>query len=185
MAWRDFDMLKLRDRANELPGRLYAELNALLIFEIPLNKREFLEDDEPLFGPVVNAAFPHTREDIEEAGKCLAYGLPTGAVFHLMRAVETACSVVVKSFGGDTHKEDGEPHTLGGFFNQVEAKVKKMPKGPDKDAWNKLAGLMSSLNRGDRTKVCHPGRFYGDPQAEGLYAVTKSFLEEAAELLRA
>lgn len=185
LTWREFDMLKLSDRSKELAGRLQAELSAALVFEIPLSKRQYLETQEPPFGEAVDRAFPGTRDDLEEAGKCLAFGLPTACVFHLMRAAEGAAAVVVKSFGGETHKDDGEPITFGGFFNQVRDRVLAMPRGREKDAWNKLSGFMSSLNRGDRTKVAHPGQFYSEPQAERLFALTRSFMEEAEELLRA
>lgn len=41
-----------------------------------------------LFGDAVNTAFPSAREDIKQAGNCLAVECGTATVFHLMRAVE-------------------------------------------------------------------------------------------------
>ena len=42
----------------------------------------------------VNDKFPSAAFDIDEAGKCLAIGRSTAAVFHLMRALETAIRAV-------------------------------------------------------------------------------------------
>lgn len=39
-------------------------------------------------GEEIPAKFPSARDDIEEAGKCLAFGRGTGCVFHLMRVME-------------------------------------------------------------------------------------------------
>jgi hypothetical protein len=166
-----------------LTDHIAVEMEATKVVILDAAHSRFLIEGGAL-GEAVQGSFPDCVEDFEEAGKCLAFGLSTACVFHLMRAAEGAAAIVVKSFGGDTHKDDGEPHTFGGFFKQVGDKVDAMPKGPEKDAWNKLKGFMSSLNRGDRTKVAHPGRFYSEAQAERLLSQTRSFMEEAEELLR-
>jgi hypothetical protein len=43
-----------------------------------------------LFGDDVDSKFPSTKEDIENAGKCIGVGQDTAAVFHIMRAMEAA-----------------------------------------------------------------------------------------------
>lgn len=134
------------------------------------------------FGEAILEAFP-VEYDLEEASKCLALGRFTASVFHLMRAAEAAAAVVSEAVGGDTHNDKGEPLTFGGLFVQVDRKINEMPHGPKKDAWLKLRGFMVSLNRGDRTKVAHPGTEYSERQAERIFGNTKSFLEEAEELL--
>ena len=45
-------------------------------------------DNDDLFGPDVNSAFPSVQFDIKESGNCLAVGCSTAAVFHLMRVAE-------------------------------------------------------------------------------------------------
>ena len=50
-------------------------------------KRNLVEDGD-LFGKPVSEAFPSAKEDIKEAGHCMAFDLHTAAVFYLMRIAE-------------------------------------------------------------------------------------------------
>ena len=52
-----------------------------------------LETAETIFPPEVNEKLPQIKDDLREAGKCLAFNLGTAAGFHLLRALETVvCS---------------------------------------------------------------------------------------------
>jgi hypothetical protein len=73
-----------------------------------LNRRKFLYvsedrvdclDKERLFGEEVYDSFPAAREDIREAGNCIAAECCTAAVFHLMRAAEVALRVLAVDRG--------------------------------------------------------------------------------------
>jgi hypothetical protein len=77
---------------------LTAELrNAIDAVMIEFWKRKFAQipeefsgfvNNEAMFGPDVNKAFPDAGDDLKEAGNCIAIDSGTAAVFHLMRAVE-------------------------------------------------------------------------------------------------
>ncbi len=54
---------------------------------VNLSLADYLDKDS-LFGNDVANNFPSAREDIKNAGNCLAVELPTAAVFHLMCVVE-------------------------------------------------------------------------------------------------
>jgi hypothetical protein len=56
--------------------------------EIPYEFTDLIDADE-LFGAQVKQSFPSSSRDILDAGNCIAVGLGTSAVFHLMRAVES------------------------------------------------------------------------------------------------
>jgi hypothetical protein len=47
-----------------------------------------LVDQDKLFGEAVWKKFPKSRDDVRDAGNCLAIGCGTAAVFHLMRVSE-------------------------------------------------------------------------------------------------
>ena len=66
---------------------LKRELSPLMFAFIPANKAQYAEQSV-LFGEAVAKAFPSAASDIKEAGNCVAAGLNTAAVFHLMRVVE-------------------------------------------------------------------------------------------------
>lgn len=63
---------------------------------VPPEKAKFFEqdsknaslDDEPIFGKKVYEAFPDIRDEIKNAGTCLALELHDAAIFHFMRAAE-------------------------------------------------------------------------------------------------
>lgn len=168
--------------AKELVSRFKSEMSTKTVFSISSRHSNLLKGSA-LFGEAVDEAFPDINYDIEEAGKCLAFGRSTACVFHLMRAAEGAASVLSDALGGKTHNEQKEPLTFGGLFMQISNIVELMPRGADKDSWVRLKGFMSGLNRGFRTKVAHAGTTYTEAQAESLFGLTKSFMEEAVELL--
>jgi hypothetical protein len=49
---------------------------------------ELIEQAENMFPPEIQARIPTAMPEIKEAGRCLAFQLPTAAAFHLFRAVE-------------------------------------------------------------------------------------------------
>jgi len=54
-----------------------------------LNSEKLLDDVSSLFAPDAYSSFPDiAKSDFAEAGKCIAYELPTVAAFHILRATE-------------------------------------------------------------------------------------------------
>lgn len=181
--WERLDTGRIASQADEARLLIYRELESKLLLSINTAHAAKFAPLEPPFGQAVDQRFPAASDDIEESGKCLALGRYTASVFHIMRAAEAAAAVVSTALGGAIEK-DGEPLTFGGLFNEVSNKIDAMPRGPEKDAWLRLKGFMSALNRGTRTKVAHPGTFYTEEKAEALFGAAKSFMEEADELLQ-
>lgn len=71
----------------ELNSRIYDELESQTFLALDAKEREFFV--EPLRDwKTVAMCFPGARDDIEEAGKCIALERYGGAVFHLMRITE-------------------------------------------------------------------------------------------------
>jgi hypothetical protein len=68
---------------------------------VPADKTRFLGSDErgATFGAAVENTFPQATKEIREAGRCLALGLNTASVFHLMRAVEYALRALLVAAG--------------------------------------------------------------------------------------
>ena len=52
-----------------------------------------------LFGDDVARAFPSSKGDIDEAGKCLALDRGTACVFHLMRILEIGLQLLAAKLG--------------------------------------------------------------------------------------
>lgn len=174
----------IQDYINDVSSRFRDELEGSKFISFSSEASWKLYTVDLPFGEAVADAFPLATSDIVEASKCMALERWTACVFHLMRAAEAAAAIVSLKLGGDVRDERNEPLVFGSLFMQVSAKIDLMPRGPQKDAWLKLKGFMSSVNRGIRTKVAHPGTTYSEEQAKRLFELTKSFMEEAEELLR-
>src|ERR1700722_18051912 len=87
-------LAEARKRAVELQLLLTQELNRQPVYHV-FPKRAYdinvlIQDATKLFGDDARKTLsPEAIHDIQEAGKCLAFELPTAAAFHLMRAAET------------------------------------------------------------------------------------------------
>ena len=80
------DRRLLEDYIYQFQRILNDELVGNFALMLSLEERRFYEQPAPLFGEKVEKAFQEASEDIAEAGKCLALGRSTAAVFHIMRA---------------------------------------------------------------------------------------------------
>jgi hypothetical protein len=54
---------------------------------VPSERAKYLQEGRP-FGEATHNKFPPLAKDIADASTCLGVGLPTAAVFHLMRVME-------------------------------------------------------------------------------------------------
>lgn len=91
---------------------------------MPPDGAELFRQKNPFFGDKVEDAFPRAAEDISEAGKCLALDRSTAAVFHLMRAMESAVGRL--SLKLDIPNPDRE---WGKLLSDIPKKIEAMPKG--------------------------------------------------------
>ena len=91
---------------------------------MPPDGAELFRQKNPFFGDKVEDAFPRVAEDISEAGKCLALDRSTSAVFHLMRAMESAVGRL--SLKLDIPNPDRE---WGKLLSDIPKKIEAMPKG--------------------------------------------------------
>jgi hypothetical protein len=89
-------------------------------------------DPANLFGEGVPASFPSAMSDIVDAGNCLAVGLSTACVFHLMRGLERGLRALTAEFG--------LPYTTeawGRVIEKIEAAITELQKPENKHAPNR------------------------------------------------
>jgi hypothetical protein len=151
----------------------------LLVLD-PANVRHF---EQSLMGEKVEAAFVDAIYDLAEAGKCLALERSTAAVFHLMRAMETAVRILGQKLQATVVNEHGETLAWGILVANIKPKIEALPRGPKQDEWLKLHALLHSVNRAFRTKTAHPAQKYTQEEAENASNATKAFMQEMAERL--
>jgi hypothetical protein len=77
--------------------------------QIPVEFSGFINNDS-MFGPEVNSAFPDAAFDLKEAGNCIAIDSGTAGVFHLMRAVEWSLRGLCAHLGVGRVRRAYKPH---------------------------------------------------------------------------
>lgn len=130
--------LECKPEAAAIAVELY-HARAALVFDaarfvflhIQDDRREFI-DNEELFGPEVNVAFPSAERDIREGGNCLASEAGTAAVFHFMRAVEIALRSLAADRRVTFAKGSLDAKQWGELIDAVERKVGDLRKTDSK-----------------------------------------------------
>ena len=187
----DFNAIKLSERLRIVREGIYSELGQrkLLYVQAP-----DLYEKEHGFGTVVDAAFNDDllREDISEAGKCLALERNTAAVLHLMRVAEFGLRKLARKLKVTSVKK-GRPLELADWkmiFDAVEKKLTALrgkKRTHKQDAQLELyAGLLIELRAFKdawRDRTSHARVTYDALQARSIYNHVASFMQRLAERL--
>ncbi|MDR3472183.1 MAG: hypothetical protein P4M09_10895 [Devosia sp.] len=176
-----YSYARFQDEFGKLDTMLKDELSSVSVYSLESAEAALYEADAAPFGEKVEAAFPDAAWDLCEGGRCLATGCWTACIFHLMRGVEDALSVLATKLGATVVNSDGERLAWGIVLSNVKSRIDQMPKGSQRDEWYKVHSLFHALNRAFRTKSAHPGTKYGRDEATRAFQATKAFLEELAE----
>lgn len=164
----------------ELVGAVSAEMDARVLLALLGDEARTFEPTEPLFGERVDRLLPDAAFDIEEAGKCLALDRYTACVFHLMRAVEVGLRAACDSLNATIVNRHGEGLGWGMLTANLDKAISAMPKGEERDAWQKIPALLHSVNRAWRTKTAHPKATYTKEEADVVWRISQDCLEELA-----
>jgi hypothetical protein len=113
----------------EIVSRLRDDCSDRIYFQIAPEDARLLEMDADHFGPEVRNAFGDAVEDIAEAANCLALERPTACVFHLMRALEAAATVVADKIGAAVIDEHGRGLAWGVIAANMKAKNRQNAEG--------------------------------------------------------
>lgn len=167
-----------------------------------LNRREVLivdagdgryYDKEALFGRAVFDAFPSARDDIKEAGNCLACGRATAVVFHLMRCAEIGLRVLAWDRRVKFVKRPHVPieyRQWEEILTELERKERKIEQFPVRAARDAqfafYHGAMVELRAFKnlyRNRTAHPREIYDMHQARSAMQHVTAFMEILAERL--
>lgn len=171
-AWLNDDSLSEADYAvidsvsSTLRTTLLAEAEGKIAF-IVQDKRfaveKLLGDVGSLMSAGVFARLPDiAREDLDEAGKCVAFQRPTAAAFHLMRAVEG----VLRWFYLEIVKRGriAEPRMWAAMTTQLASLSKPIPKT--------LLDNLDHVRQNFRNPTQHPDKVYDNDEAQDLMALS-------------
>lgn len=181
----DFEAPQLAERLRVLQETLVSELQRRKLFFV--NRPEFYEEPD-LFGPKVALAFGRrTKEDIAEAGKCLAFERGTAAVFHCMRVAEVGLQTLAADMG--VTLKNGRPldyEDWQGILKAIDDKVKELRL--DRTAENQesiqfyseAAAQFRYFKDAWRNHVSHARKTYDPLQAESIFGHVREFMQDLA-----
>lgn len=172
-TYRDFD-----SSVTDLADRLHDELAEALLWQVAKENNRFLATD--LFGFEAKGQFVDAQPDIAEAGKCLAFGRSTAAVFHLMRVTEVGLKALAKPLG-IPYAPSWENY-LRQINERVQLKQKK--KGiqwkRDESLFKEIAGDLLSVKTAWRNTTMHIERQYTGEEAQEIFAAVRTFMQRLA-----
>jgi len=153
-------------------------------FTVSSRHAELLNSNSPLYGQEVFNKFGTAREDIEEAGKCLALDRATAAVFHLMRALESAAQAIANSIGATVTDAHGRGLPWGVIADNMKPKIDAMMRGSSEQVkWYRVQQDLVTVNRAWRVPTNHPKETYTTQQAQEVFDATGAFMRELAPLV--
>jgi hypothetical protein len=177
----------LQDILSEIQGRLRDELENTLMFCIRENA-EYFEPKEPLFGKEFEDKFAtHGIFELDEAGKCLALGRDTAAVFHLMRIMEIGIRAVAKSLGiPDPIKPSNRNwhQILKSIKDENDARVARKAKSwkdqRDKEFFVSAYVSLDAVRVAWRNPTMHIENKYTPDEAGNVFLAVRGFMKKLA-----
>jgi hypothetical protein len=161
------------------------ELETANFTYVPFSKAKFLPNDS-LFGESVERQFPDVKEEIKDAGNCLAADLNTAAVFHLMRIAEAGLRRLAKPF------KISLPHkiefaTWGKVLDaiQIELDKKGVQRSKAKDKklqrYSQLLLEIKAFQHLWRNPVSHLRGRYDELQAQSAFNHVRAFMQKLSD----
>lgn len=113
---------KVGNTIRELSSRIHDELSSRRLLVLTHDEAKLYDQQCPLFGAEVDAAFPSSYFDIAEVGKCLALSRPTAAVMHCMRALETPLQLMAQDLSITITRDN-----WGNLLKHIDAAIITLP----------------------------------------------------------
>lgn len=168
------------------------DLRGIIVNELQMRKFAYLRppDDqyfarERLFGDEVHENFPSAREDIKDAGDCLAAELSTAAVFHLMRVAEYGLRALAHDRRISVRKNT--PIDLATWqqvidkLEDAEQEIQNFPRTEAREAqFAFYHGAMMTLSRFKnkfRNRVAHARERYDRDEARSAFNHVQDFMQ--------
>ena len=108
--------------------------------------RALIWHGETVFDPTLLLKVPEARDDLVAACRCIAFELPTAAVFHVFRATESVALRYLKALTGEM-PTNGMDKTIGGICSLID-------KHPTAD--KKIVASLRDLKDLHRNPALHP-----------------------------
>jgi hypothetical protein len=162
-----YSITRLHTKKKEFITIFIAELSVLPIY-IATPKEGYDVDKlifngSCIFPPAIAQKAPDAEIDLKEAGKALAFALPTSCGFHVFRATEC----VVRRYWDVVAKGSDRPslQTLGNFAAEMEKRKIGEPK---------VIEALKQMTRLHRNPLIHPEAILSSDEAIGIIGIARS-----------
>lgn len=191
-----FDSSSFAAEMRSLEGDIASDMMDCLFVQVVKDAAPFFENPE-LLGKAVLDGFPACREDIVSAGNCIAVGMGTPAVFHMMRVAEMGLRAFARHLGlirviEDRKKGKTVPmeyaqweKVIKQLGDKIEAKLLPMRRGPAKqkkqEFYYSALNEVSSFKDAWRNHVMHVRQIYSLEDAAAVIGHVGRFMTSLAE----
>ncbi len=173
----------------DIGEKVHQEIAPIRLPVAPLGKTRFLDRDK-LFGEKVFVVFEGAREDIQNAGNCLALGINNAVVFYLMCVVECALRRLADNLGVVLVKSIPiEQGTWNEVITELQKEINKRIPRSDSAGQTRL-NLCSeiliefrAIEQFWRNKVAHTRASYNELDAENAFNHVERFMKKLADLI--
>lgn len=128
---------------------------------------DLIDNAEQMFSKEFQERMPQAIRDIKEAGRCIAFEVPTAAAFHIFRAVESVAKdyVLVMRGTGPTDKE--KRGGIGRFVTILN----------ENGADERVTSALSQLAKLHRNPTMHPQMFIEKSEVLGTLGMAQSVIQ--------
>lgn len=179
--------LRLKARLQSAMTCITYESSLKTALFLPPNRAAYYDPQSPLFGTEVNLQFPSAIFEIEEAGKCLAVGRDTAAVFHLMRVMEIGIHAVARCLG-IPDPVSGSGRNWGMLLKQIQT-VRTTRKTIASKGWTNPAdetyfdaayATLDAVRSAWRNTTMHVEKKYTTDEADHIFVAVRAFMMNLA-----
>jgi hypothetical protein len=173
---------------DEIGKRLEDELAGKQLLCLTAKEEDYFNPRVPLFDSNVDAKFAASAAfDIAEAGKCLALGRSTAAVFHLMRTTETGIRATATCLGiPDPVKPAARNWSI--VLKTIKAEVDRRNGATpaiwsdpaDREFFEEVYVSLDAIRNPWRNATMHVENKYTEDEAEHILAAVKGFMKKLA-----
>jgi hypothetical protein len=157
--------------AKEFETVLAAECQVMDTYFVPkkgtYSTADLIERAHYQVPPIYRSGLPEfTKADLDQAGRCLAFDLPTAAAFHLLRGTEAALRQYYERVVPGTKRAAPKMRNWGVYLKLLK----------EHGAEPRVTSLLDHLKDSYRNPVLHPEENYTDERAQVLFGVCVSAL---------
>jgi hypothetical protein len=169
----------IKRELEDFTRRFRDELKGRVFFTLAAGSQAYWDPATPLFGQGVHDAFPSSRYEVAEAGKCFALGRYTACVMHLMRALEAPLKVQAANLGVVLPRDSWGLH-----LQKIEDAIDALRSSdPKKEFHSAAATQFTFIKNAWRDAAMHQRGTYEEDDASPIMAAVKGLMRHLAKEL--